>query len=52
MTIFMGTYKSEPIMSIKYENNLDMDCCPPFGLCTAAIMMEKTTLAPTYIHGY
>ena len=40
-----------PIMSIKHENNLYMDICPPLGLRTAAMMMERTTLATTYIHG-
>ena len=46
MATFMGTYKREPILSIKYENNLlYMDNCPPFEVGTAAIMIEKTTLA-------
>ena len=36
-----------PIMSIKHENNLYMDICLPFGLRTAAMMMERTTLATT-----
>ena len=28
-----------------------MDMCPPFGLRTAALMIERTTMAVSYIHG-
>ena len=40
-----------PLTAIKHKNALYMDICPPFGLRTAALMMERTTLAVSYIHG-
>ena len=40
-----------PLTAIKHKNSLYMDICPPFGLRTAALMMERTTLAVSYIHG-
>ena len=39
-----------PIMSICHRDRFFMDVCPPFGLRTAALMMERTTLAACYIH--
>ena len=39
-----------PIMSICHSNMYFMDICPPLGLRTAALMMERTTLAACYIH--
>ena len=40
-----------PLTAIKHKNSMYMDICPPFGLRTAALMMERTTLAVSYIHG-
>ena len=40
-----------PIMSIQHLGKLYMDMCPPFGLRTAAMMMERTTMAACHIHG-
>ena len=40
-----------PIMSIQHSKKWYMDMCPPFGLRTAAMMMERTTMAACYIHG-
>ena len=39
-----------PLMSILHNGEFYMDVCPPFGLRTAALMMERTTLAVSYIH--
>ena len=39
-----------PLMSIQNDGQYYMDVCPPFGLCTAAMMMERTTLATSHIH--
>ena len=40
-----------PLMSIQHQGQYYMDMCPPFGLRTAALMMERTTMAVSYIHG-
>ena len=40
-----------PLMSIEHAGSYYMDVCPPFGLRTAALMMERTTMAVSYIHG-
>ena len=40
-----------PLMSINHEGKIYMDVCPHFGLRTAAMMMERTTMAASYIHG-
>ena len=40
-----------PLMSIMHGGELYMDVCPPFGLRTAALMMQRTTNAASYIHG-
>ena len=40
-----------PLMSIQNDGQYYMDVCPPFGLRTAAMMMERTTLAASHIHG-
>ena len=39
-----------PLMAIKHKNQLYMDMCPPFGLRTAAMMMQCTNMAVSYIH--
>ena len=39
-----------PIMSIRHSGNIYMDLCPPFGLRTAAMMMERTTMTDCYTH--
>ena len=40
-----------PLMSISHNGQYYMDMCPPFGLRTAALMMQRTTTAASYIHG-
>ena len=40
-----------PLMSIRHDGQYYMDMCPPFGLRTAALMMQRTTTAASYIHG-
>ena len=40
-----------PLMSIMHGGELYMDICPPFGLRTAALMMQRTNNAACYIHG-
>ena len=40
-----------PLMSIKHAGSLYMDICPPFGLRTAAMMMQRTNMAVSQIHG-
>ena len=40
-----------PLMSIQNDGQYYMDVCPPFGLRTAAMIMERTTLAASHIHG-
>ena len=39
------------IMSIQHSKKLYMDMCPTFGLRTAAMMMERPTMAACSIHG-
>ena len=40
-----------PLMCIQHDGQFYLDLCPPFGLRTAAMMMERTTMAVCYIHG-
>ena len=40
-----------PLMSIGHAGFYYMDVYQPFGLRTAALMMERTTMAVSYIHG-
>ena len=40
-----------PLMSIKHEEKIYLDVCPPFGLRTSAMMMERTTMVASYFHG-
>ena len=40
-----------PLMCIQHDRQFYLDLCPPFGLRTAAMMMERTTMAVCYIHG-
>ena len=40
-----------PLMTIMHGGELYMDVCPPFGLRTAALMMQRTNNAASYIHG-
>ena len=40
-----------PIMTISHRGEFFMDVCPPFGLRTAAMMMQRTSLAACHIHG-
>ena len=40
-----------PLMCIQHDGQFYLDLCPPFGLRTAAMMMERTTIAVCYIHG-
>ena len=39
-----------PLMSIKHNGELYLDICPPFGLRTAALMMQRTNNAASYTH--
>ena len=39
-----------PLMCILHDDQFYLDLCPPFGLRTAAMMMECTTMAVCYIH--
>ena len=38
-------------MSIRHDGQYYMDMCPPFGLRAAALKMQRTTTAASYIHG-
>ena len=40
-----------PLMSIRHDGQYYMDMCPPFGLRAAALKMQRTTTAASYIHG-
>ena len=40
------------LISIRHEEINDMDVCPHFGLRTAGVMVERTTMAASYIHGF
>ena len=40
-----------PLMCLQHDGHFYLDLCPPFGLRTVAMMMERTTMAVCYIHG-
>ena len=40
-----------PLMCIQHDGLFYLDLCPPFGLRTADMIMEPTTMAVCYIHG-
>ena len=40
-----------PLLGFVHENKFYMDVCPPFGLRSAAMMMQRTSQAVTYIQG-
>ena len=40
-----------PLLGFKHRGSYYMDVCPPFGLRTAAMCMQRTSQAITYIHG-
>ena len=39
-----------PLLGFKYDGKYFMDICPPFGLRSAAMMMQRTSQAVVYIH--
>ena len=40
-----------PLLGFKHRDRVYMDLCPPFGLRTSALFMQRTSEAITYIHG-
>ena len=40
-----------PLLGFQHEGNIYMDMCPPFGLKSSAMCMQRTTEAISYIHG-
>ena len=40
-----------PLLSVRHDDHWYMDICPPFGLCTSALFMQRTSEAISYIHG-
>ena len=40
-----------PLLGFCYDGLYYMDICPPFGLRSAAMMMQRTSQAVSYIHG-
>ena len=40
-----------PLLGLRYEGKYYVDICPPFGLRTSALFMQRTSEAITYIHG-
>ena len=39
-----------PLLGFWYEDKFYIDICPPFGLRSAAMMMQRTSQAVSYIH--
>ena len=40
-----------PLLGLKHEGQVFLDVCPPFGLKTSAMCMQRTAEAICYIHG-
>ena len=40
-----------PLLGFRHNGDYYMDICPPFGLKTSALCMQRTSEAITYIHG-
>ena len=40
-----------PLLGFSHDNYYYVDLCPPFGLRTAALFMQRTSEAISYIHG-
>ena len=40
-----------PILGFQHEGRFYLDICPPFGLKTSALFMQRTSEAISYIHG-
>ena len=40
-----------PLLGLQHGGKFYLDVCPPFGLKTSALFMQKTSEAITYIHG-
>ena len=40
-----------PLLGFQHGGNIYMDICPPFGLKTSAMFMQRTSEAVTHIHG-
>ena len=40
-----------PLLGFRHNGKFYMDICPPFGLKTSALCMQRTSEAITYIHG-
>ena len=40
-----------PLLGLRYNGKYYVDICPPFGLRTSSLFMQRTSEAITYIHG-
>ena len=40
-----------PLLGFAHKGSYYMDLCPPFGLRTSAMCMQRTSEAISYIHG-
>ena len=40
-----------PLLGLRYNGMYYVDICPPFGLRTSSLFMQRTSEAITYIHG-
>ena len=40
-----------PLLGFQHQGKFYMDLCPPFGLKTSALFMQRTSEAISYIHG-